>query len=89
MSKNKKANDWAWRQMYLHSQPHAIRQHVLSLPTTYKPQSSQLINVVSDEWRTRVPVVSINKIHDDPLDGWFAHVSARNVEVEGYVSKPR
>lgn len=90
MSKrNSKANNWGWRQLYLHSQPNLVRQHVLSLPTQFQTLASceGSVSPRDDRWKTMKPVVSIDKQFDNPLDGWFAAIGGLNERVEGYVSK--
>lgn len=57
------------------------------LPATYKPLGAVSLRRPNNTWRTLTPKVSINPIYDDPMEGWFAHVGARNVRVDGYVSK--
>lgn len=44
------------------------------------------INSIScnERWFRLKPVVSFEIYHDDPLNGWLAHVTGQNVFVMGY-----
>lgn len=87
--RKRKVNSWAWRKLWLHSQPNLVRQHVLSLPTQFQTMASTegSVSPRDERWKTMKPVVSINKVHDNVIDGWVAAVGSMNVWVEGYVSQ--
>ncbi|AWN08970.1 hypothetical protein MLDJOKPK_00148 [Salmonella phage SPAsTU] len=87
--RKRKVNSWGWRKLWLRSQPNLVRQHVLSLPTQFQTIASTegSVSPRDERWKTMKPVVSINKVHDNVIDGWVAAVGSMNVWVEGYVSQ--
>lgn len=81
LKRNRVANEWAWRRLHTHLMASPVQYQPLTIPTLgFRAQPD-------DRWKTVKPVVSINKVYDNIIDGWYASVSGMNVRVEGYVSQ--